>query len=326
MEEFQYKSLLERSRMTIEELKKYYMELRKYEYEIDSPEKYIELRKKLNSLIVFFMKIERAFLGHSLTIVGDERIKSERPKVYAVTHIGRYDIETAIEATKENAYFVWGDPNELYKSIEMLLLQMIGMIFVETDNKEDRHISLQRAIKVLKSGGNILIFPEGAWNLSPNEIVMQLFNGAVIAAIEGKADIIPVAIEHYDKDYYVNIGRNIDCSNFSLANAREYSDELRDILSTLKWEIWEKYGYVKREDIPINYYEMFISKIMKESGNGYTIEEIERTRFKDKRIVQAEDVFEHLALLKINSNNFFLLNNLTDSERIMQAKVLKKLL
>lgn len=326
MEDFEYKSLIEKRKMTIEELKKYYQELRKYEYMIDAPEKGIEIRKRLNKLVVLLMRIERTFLGHSLTIIGDERIKNDKPKIYAVTHIGRYDIETVIEATKENAYFIWGDPNELYKSPEMLLLQMIGMIFVDTDNKEDRHISLERAIKVLKSGGNILIYPEGAWNLSENEIVMQLYTGAVVAAIRGGAEIIPVGIEHYGKDYYVNIGRNIDYSNVLLENARAASDDLRDILSTLKWEIWEKYGYIDRKSLPENYSEIFLKEIMKESDNGYTIEEIERTRFKDKRIILPEDVYAHLAYLNINHANAFLLNGLTDIERERQAKLLKKMI
>lgn len=46
-------------------------------------------------------------------------------------------------------------------------------------------------------------------------------------------------------------------------------------MCTLKWE---KHGIDKRSDVPVNYEKIFINNIMKETDNGYTIEEIERTR------------------------------------------------
>lgn len=322
--EFHKKNILQRLLLEQKQLEQYYRELRKYEHNTNAPIKGVELRKKIHCITVQLMKIERAFLRHSLKVIGDERIATSKPKIYAVTHIGRYDIETSIEAIKENAFFVWGDPGKLYKSPEKLLLNMIGMIFVDTDNKEDRQISLQTMIKLLKQNGNIIIFPEGAWNITENEPVTKLYTGAIEAAILGGAEIIPVAIDHYGADYYVNIGRNIDCSNMKLEDKREESDKLRDILSTLKWQIWEEYGAGSRADFSEDYSEIFLNEIMKESDNGYTIEEINRTRFKDKNITTPEEAFEHLSLLKPNKNNAFLLQSMTPTERERQAILLKK--
>lgn len=82
---------------------------------------------------------------------------------------------------------------------------------------------------------------------------MKLFTGMVEMAIRGEADVVPIAIEQYGNTYYVNIGKSIDCAKVSLDKKREKSDELRDILCTLRWEVWEKDGITKRADIPEKY-------------------------------------------------------------------------
>lgn len=98
-------------------------------------------------------------------------------------------------------------------------------------------------------------------------------------AIRGKADIVPIAMEAYGDTWYVNIGRNIDWCDIPIEQKQEKSDELRDILCTLKWEIWEQAGISKRADIPENYSETFLKTFVNESTSDYTVEDIERTRY-----------------------------------------------
>lgn len=87
-----------------------------------------------------------------------------------------------------------GDPNEVYKKAEYILIKLIGAIFVDTWDKTG-HISKETMVKVLGQGGNVQIYPEGAWNLTSNQVVMTFYTGAVEAAIRAGADIIPVAVE-----------------------------------------------------------------------------------------------------------------------------------
>ena len=323
------KNWLEKRKMTLEELKSYYRELRRVAYENNEPIKGTELRKKLHGLVHQIVNIEKILEGFSVEVLSDESTKGERPRVYAVTHVARFDIEAAIQAAKENAYFVWGDPGELYRSPEIIFLNMIGMIFVDTDDKMDRHISLETMVKVLKQGSNVIIFPEGAWNITENEVVMKLFTGVIEGAIRGEADIVPMAIERDQNNrYYVKVGKNIDTSTMSLDNKREEADNLRDTLATLKWEIWEhmeeKEGLGERGELSANASEEFLNSIMKDSDNGYTVEEIERTRFIDRHVTSPDEVFAHLVDIKRNENNAFLFKNMTRQERQRQGRVLIK--
>lgn len=104
----------------------------------------------------------------------------------------------------------------------------------------------------MKKNCNILICPEGSCNITENKPVMQMFTGAVEMAIESGADIIPVAIEQYGNTFYVNMGENISTEHMTMDKKREHTADLRDIMSTLKWEIWEEYGHTNRAELPAN--------------------------------------------------------------------------
>lgn len=55
-------------------------------------------------------------------------------------------------------------------------------------------------------------FPEGTWNLSPNEIVYDIQLGTVDIAMETGAVILPVSVEQYEekKKFVVNSGDIIE--------------------------------------------------------------------------------------------------------------------
>ena len=61
-------------------------------------------------------------------------------------------------------------------------------------------------ISTLKAGDNLMYFPEGAWNMSPNLPMLPCFLGIIDVPKRGGADIIPVAIEQYGKHFKINIG------------------------------------------------------------------------------------------------------------------------
>ena len=328
---------LEKKEMPLRQLNAYHRELRKIKHENNEPIKGIKVRKKTQKIVRQALKLEQIPSKYSIKVLSDERIKSNKPKVYAVTHVARYDIEASIEAIKENAFILWGDVGELYRSPEILLLKALGVVPVDVEIpneaseeelksiKEDRHISLETIIKILKQNGNVLIFPEGAWNTTDNIVVTKLFTGAVEAAIRGEAEIVPVAIDK-DKNnrYYVKVGRNIDTSTMRLEDKEEESEKLRSILAGLKYDIWEHIekieGPTRRSEMPPNARKVYLDGIMKDSANGYTLEAIEKTRYRDKKITTPEEAFDHLGKIKLRKENAFLFKGLTPLEREEQVK------
>jgi 1-acyl-sn-glycerol-3-phosphate acyltransferase len=302
---FRKLSLIKKLLLPQEQLEQYYQDLRKYEYENNMPVRGITIRKRFHKMVIFLLKVECLFQKVKVEVVKDASKISDKPVIYASTHIGRYDVESNVLSHKEHFFALWGDSGLAYRNVDGLLLYVNGVICLDTDSQSDRMIGKETCIKLLKQGGNLLIYPEGAWNISENEPVMKLYAGAVEMAIRGGADIIPVAMENEGNHYYVNIGENIDYSNVSLEEKREKSDELRDILSTLKWDIWEKQGVKRRKDIPEDYADTFLNNIMNQSPEDYTVDDIIRTRFHGKE-TSPEEAFAYIEHLTPKKENAFL--------------------
>lgn len=145
-----------------------------------------------------------------------------------------------------------GDPGSVYKNFDGVVLWLNGAIFVDTAYKEDRHIGKENCVKLLEHGGSLLIFPEGAWNISENLIVMSLFSGTAEMAIRTGAEIVPIAIEQYGKHYYANIGKNLSSAGYALNEKQELTEHLRDALCTLKWDIWTRHPIISRASLPLD--------------------------------------------------------------------------
>lgn len=277
---FKRKNIIYRTIMPLDQLIEYYRNERKYIYENNIPIKGIKWRKRIHKIMFAIIKMKRVLLHQKLTILHDEREDTDKTIIYACTHIGRYDIEMALESIQDTCFLFLGSPGKLYRSLNGVLVYLFGFIGCDTTEKEDRHIAKELAIRTLKQGGNILIFPEGAWNITENQVVMKLYTGTIEMAIRSGADIVPIAIEQYEKSFYINIGKNISLDETSdLNKKRKLSDDLRDTLCTLKWEIWEQFPITKRSSLPENMGQIFVEKIMSETANDYTLEEIERDRF-----------------------------------------------
>ncbi len=125
-------------------------------------------------------------------------------------------------------------------------------------------------------------------------------------AIHAGVEIVPVAMEQYGKKYYVNIGENIDLGGYDISQRKEATDLLRDILCTLKWEIWERYGKALRKDIPEEYIKMFLAHYENYTYDVYTLEDVRNTRYHPKT-PSPEEAFGFMGRLIPGRANAFLL-------------------
>lgn len=93
---------------------------------------------------------------------------------------------------------------------------------------------------------------------------------------------------------------------YELAEKKRLTEKLRDELCSLKWEIWNQFPVIQRGTLPSDASEKFLDSIMSQSENGYTVEEIKRTRYHDKRVVEPEEAFACLGSLMPRRENAFL--------------------
>lgn len=291
------------------------------------PIKYIYLKKCLRPILRKVLWAQRMLNRQKVEFIHREIPKINCPIVFAVSHIGKWDFEIVNEHIQEHFHVIASDFINMTGNISGLFMELNGVIFLDVDSKNDRENSRRMMLKVLEQGDNMMIFPEGTWNLSENEIIRDIHFGAVDIALEKSAVIIPIAVEQYDRRFVVNIGNVyepaedactiIDRSYWTLDDNKEdehrlkfeiklrTTQVLRDQLATLKYEIWEREGITKRKDIPYGYWSRFIMERWAE-WPGYSMDEQIRNGCFPAEKKKHWEMLEQISQMRVSEKNKFL--------------------
>ena len=240
--------------------------------------RFLKLHTAFHPLFIILLKITRLAARQKLRIVSDKRKQTKRPIIYAPVHIGGG-----------------------------MALQMNGLICFDTAYKPDRKLAKARIKALLRQGGSIMMFPEGAWSVLPEKPVMHLFAGAVEAAICCDAEIVPVGILRKGRTYYVCLGKNISYTHANISQKYELTEKLRDILATQQWKLVERFCPAKRSD-PNLTLQNFYSEIDENNKISYHISDALATRFIPKGQTDYTEAFVHLKRIEPNEKNSFLFN------------------
>lgn len=279
----------------------------------------LKQRKLIHPILLNVIKLRNRGNKFKIETLNGKIEQTNRPKIFCITHIGKFDIEVVSEVIKEHYYLLSGDFENIKGTLEEKFLGLNGVIYLREDDKEDRKKSKEKMIQTLKLGGNIMYFPEGTWNLSPNLPVLQCPFGIIEVAQKSNAVIVPIGIEQYDKTFIATVGKNFDASKYSEDEKINAISDLRDAMATLKWDIWESVSPNVRSQMDENEFDKFISERLKEWPN-FTLEEFYDRVFKPKNIQDEKNVFEFLKDLDIGTNNAFLAKQQLD----YQKKYVKK--
>lgn len=246
------------------------------------------------------LKIMVSTLKSELKIISNNQIQFDYPVIYAVNHTNSQDVPAVSEVIKDHYYVLAGSEN--LRLIEKLLFKLNGVIFVNRCNNSSRSNSKEEAINTLLGGNNLLIFPEGTWNVTPNEIMMNLNWGIVDISKVSGAPIVPITIDYVDNIRYANVGKPIQ---FDI-NAKKIDciNELRDAMATLRWEVWEKYKNFNYSEVTKEQFDLELQKAYKDYPK--LDKEYEKNLIL-KKYTTYDEAFAHLKDINYNINNAYLL-------------------
>jgi len=175
------------------------------------------------------------------------RLLPEKPVIYAVNHFCFADTPIMGRITPKRSYILLGKQRLGFSDWLYFLLN--GVIFVDRKDKEDMAASKQTMTSYLNKGRSIVMFPEGTWNLTENQLMLPMKWGIMDVAREAGAQIVPTALE-YDREKkkcFVRFGSPLV---FSPEDSKaEAISVLRDTLATMRWEFWERNGIFCRKDL-----------------------------------------------------------------------------
>ena len=264
--------------------------------------------------------------------------KTKKGKIYLVNHRQSDDLLFAAATMGKSGYFVFGNRKLALESSTIGFgLWGYGMILLDRDDKESRKSTYEKMKYVLNNGENVIIFPEGYWNLDDNgqkdefhladdhnseNWIIQDFNvGALRLAQETGCECVPITI-HYDdynkKNCYTRQGKAFKIGKDDDVFAKK--DEIIEYMRTETWEMMEKYSDYKREEVEkvkslkIQWEELK-AKLIEGAcipSAGYVLDLKDEKRIGKAKVVNGvttnEEAFEHLDKIDYNQSNAYLLS------------------
>ena len=222
-------------------------------------EKQIKIRRKihpcLKKSIPKFMH-EKQLLENRKALLGkegsdDEIVLPNEPVIWISNHLFKDDAGGSLVAAKRHAYILFGSIPQLYNTIDGVFAYLNGIIVINRKSKVSRKLAFNKAVDILKRGTDLLIYPEGVWNKTPNKLLLDFWPGVYrISKLTG-AKIIPIV--HYIKDPTYQSADNaihtvvddpIKIDDMDEDKALEY---LREIMGTWYFLMMEKYGKSTRK-------------------------------------------------------------------------------
>ena len=266
-----------------------------------------------------------------------KKIKCNTGKIFAINHRQGDDIVLGANAVGESGYIVFGNKYLALDTTNGLGLWAYGMILLDREKPENRKNTYAKMKYVIEHGGNIIIYPEGYWNLSDdglkdekhnaddhnseNWLIQDINIGILRLAKETGCPIIPTIL-HYDetngKKCYSKKGKEFYISKTDDIFSKK--EELLEIMTTMYYKLMEKYSTYTRNELekiqPLKeQWEKLKSELISDcdiESTGYKLDLEDEKRIGKAKVTKSittnEEAFEHLDNLIPNKENAFLLS------------------
>lgn len=190
----------------------------------------MEILKKIGRVVVRTAIFTYCKIVYRIKTVGKENIPADGALIFCGNHRTYLDPPVIIVTAGRHMRFMAKE--ELRKNPFLAFLGVIFEgIYVKRDAKDIS--AMKEAIKTLKSGGCIGLFPEGTRNgLEKND--GKLKNGAAYLALKTGAKIVPIGIQGEAKPFHrttIVYGELLDFSTkYNISEDKEAADKATDEL------------------------------------------------------------------------------------------------
>lgn len=141
--------------------------------------------------------------GADLTVTGTENVPLDEPVLYVGNHQGNMDIPILYSTAPQTMAFVAKKEMEKIPLLGYWMKER-GCVFIDRSNPRSSLRGINQAIKSIKSGHPIAVFPEGTRSKGPQ--IGDFKSGSLRIALKSGVKVIPVTI----KDSYklIKKGKN----------------------------------------------------------------------------------------------------------------------
>lgn len=215
--------------------------------------------KKLHELLFLFVKnMSKKYIHGELII--DNKLSHKEPVIYAVNHTNVSDTPVVFHTLNKQTYILAGTKSQ--KLIDSIGFNLNGVVWVDRHSAKSRRKSTDKIYKILSSGGSVMWFPEGTWNLTENLLMLPMRYGIVKMAVKANVPIVPISIHYSGDKIHSRVGEALTVTDNE--DAITAITRLRDVLATMKYEQMEACGVYRRTDVDKKEFEILIKASLEE--------------------------------------------------------------
>lgn len=274
------------------------------------------------------------------------------PVIWTPNHHFKDDVLATIIAEKRPAYMVFGSLPEFFNTFNGILAYAEGVLLVNRKVSSSRKALEKKVKQALSLKTDIFYCPEGVWNKTINQYVLELWHGIYKIAYETGTKLVPIIHYVYDPSRIIDKNLNpihtviddpIDLTRFSEETGLRY---YRDVMSTWYCLMSEKYGYTTREAL-MEYYtkraidyndnltekdfekrkitsheawEIYLLDLMK-TAERYDFGIESAADYRSRDYIRPEEVFDSIANIKnVSSEN---LGNILKASELVRTRKLE---
>ncbi len=209
----------------------------------------IGIKLRRNLLNKAWRKILKLCTKRKIVVEQFPMLNKKEVYVFCCNHSFDEDAISSLASTDRNVYMVQGSTHQMEHNPIFLAMWLNGMIYLDRMDKESRKSGIDKMRRILKSGTSVILFPEGGYNNTENQLIQPLFASPYVLSKELGVKVVPlITFNDIGTDkIFVRVGEPLNLGEYEKQEALAL---LRDEMSTLVWNIMEEHvPIVKREDL-----------------------------------------------------------------------------
>ncbi|MGN0426305.1 MAG: lysophospholipid acyltransferase family protein [Agathobacter sp.] len=267
----------------------------------------MKIRKTINRP---WRGLVKCFTKRKIIIENYPKLDKNKAYIFAANHSFDEDATSIISAIDRNAYLLQGSTHQMEHNPMFYAAYLNGMIYVDRLDKQSRKAAVSKMERVLKAGNSVILFPEGGYNNTENQLIMPLFSSPYILSKEMQIEVVPIIAfcKEETREIFIRAGEPM---NLGIYEKEEALDHLRDVMSTIEYNIIEEHvAPVKRSELKTDCYRDFLEqrKAVYECQKWYDdVWDEELTYYPGHGVTTPQKAREYVDGVEVNAKNAYVL-------------------
>lgn len=207
----------------------------------------IKFRKKFCNKL--WRRLLKLCTARKIIVEQYPELEKDKQYIFVTSHSFDEDVISALATIDRNVYMLQGTSDQTLHNPAFLALWLNGMIYVNVLDKDSRKDAVEKMKRILKAGTDIMLFPEGSYNNTENQLIMPLFASPHIMSKDLGIEVVPlVAVPDLKgKTIHIRAGEPMNIGQYE---KWEGLAQLRDAMATLVFDILSEHTeVVKRSEL-----------------------------------------------------------------------------